>query len=562
MNLDQYTQKAQEAILSAQRLAQELNHQAIEPAHLLLALLQQEEGIVPAVVTRVAGSVLALREEVRTDLEKRPKVYGAGGQVGLSHPVVDVLTAAERYAKGMQDEYVSTEHILLGLTESVEGKRLSQYGLTKDAILKALVSVRGTQRVTSPTPEDTYQALEKYGRDLTAMARQGKLDPVIGRDEEIRRTIQILSRRTKNNPALIGDPGVGKTAIVEGLAQRIVKGDVPEGLKHKRIVQLDMGALVAGAKYRGEFEERLKAVLKEITAAEGEIILFVDEMHTVVGAGAAEGAMDAGNMLKPMLARGELHMIGATTIDEYRKHVEKDPALERRFQPVMVSEPSVEDTISILRGLKQRYEVHHGVRITDAAVIAAATLSNRYITDRHLPDKAIDLIDEAAARLRSEIDSKPQALDEVDRQIMQLEIEREALQKEKDKASKERLEKLERELADLREKSAQLTTRWQTEKQAIAELRQIKEKIEQTQTDLERAERQNDLALAARLRYGELPELEKRRQEAEERLKQLQAEGALLKEEVDAEEIAEIVARWTGIPVSKLLEGEMQKLLH
>ncbi len=562
MNLDQYTQKAQEAILSAQRLAQELNHQAIEPAHLLLALLQQEEGVVPAVVTRVAGSVLALREEVRTDLEKRPKVYGAGGQVGLSHPAVDVLIAAERYAKGMQDEYVSTEHILLGLTESVEGKRLSQYGLTKDAILKALVSVRGTQRVTSPTPEDTYQALEKYGRDLTAMARQGKLDPVIGRDEEIRRTIQILSRRTKNNPALIGDPGVGKTAIVEGLAQRIVKGDVPEGLKHKRIVQLDMGALVAGAKYRGEFEERLKAVLKEITAAEGEIILFVDEMHTVVGAGAAEGAMDAGNMLKPMLARGELHMIGATTIDEYRKHVEKDPALERRFQPVMVSEPSVEDTISILRGLKQRYEVHHGVRITDAAVIAAATLSNRYITDRHLPDKAIDLIDEAAARLRSEIDSKPQALDEVDRQIMQLEIEREALQKEKDKASKERLEKLERELADLREKSAQLTTRWQTEKQAIAELRQIKEKIEQTQTDLERAERQNDLALAARLRYGELPELEKRRREAEERLKQLQAEGALLKEEVDAEEIAEIVARWTGIPVSKLLEGEMQKLLH
>jgi|YNPNPStandDraft_1061719.scaffolds.fasta_scaffold00167_23 ATP-dependent Clp protease ATP-binding subunit ClpB len=562
MNLEQYTQKAQEAILSAQRLAQELNHQAIEPAHLLLALLQQEEGVVPAVVTRVAGSVLALREEVRTDLEKRPKVYGAGGQVGLSHPAVDVLSAAERYAKGMQDEYVSTEHILLGLTESVEGKRLSQYGLTKDAILKALVSVRGAQRVTSPTPEDTYQALEKYGRDLTAMARQGKLDPVIGRDEEIRRTIQILSRRTKNNPALIGDPGVGKTAIVEGLAQRIVKGDVPEGLKHKRIVQLDMGALVAGAKYRGEFEERLKAVLKEITAAEGEIILFVDEMHTVVGAGAAEGAMDAGNMLKPMLARGELHMIGATTIDEYRKHVEKDPALERRFQPVMVSEPSVEDTISILRGLKQRYEVHHGVRITDAAVIAAATLSNRYITDRHLPDKAIDLIDEAAARLRSEIDSKPQALDEVDRQIMQLEIEREALQKEKDKASKERLEKLERELADLREKSAQLTTRWQTEKQAIAELRQIKEKIEQTQTDLERAERQNDLALAARLRYGELPELEKRRQQAEERLKQLQAEGALLKEEVDAEEIAEIVARWTGIPVSKLLEGEMQKLLH
>ncbi len=562
MNIDKYTQKAQEAIFQAQRLAQDLNHQAIEPAHLLLALIQQEDGVVPAVITRIAGSVLAIRQELTQELERRPKVYGSGGEVGLSRQAADVLSTAERYAKGMQDDYVSTEHILLGLTESIEGKRLSQYGITKESILKALATVRGTQRVTSQNPEATYQALEKYGRDLTAMARQGKLDPVIGRDEEIRRVIQILSRRTKNNPALIGDPGVGKTAIVEGLAQRIVNGDVPEGLKHKRIVQLDMGALVAGAKYRGEFEERLKAVLHEITSAAGQVILFVDEMHTVVGAGAAEGAMDAGNMLKPMLARGELHMIGATTIDEYRKHVEKDPALERRFQPVLVEEPSVEDTISILRGLKQRYEVHHGVRITDAAVIAAATLSHRYITDRHLPDKAIDLIDEAAARLRTEIDSKPQALDEVDRQIMQLEIERQALQKEKDKASKERLEKLEQELADLRERAAELHTRWETEKQAIAALREIKEKIEQAHIEMEDAERRNDLEKAARLRYGLLRELEDQLRQAENRLKQIQAEGALLKEEVDAEEIAEIVSRWTGIPVSRLMEGEMQKLLH
>jgi ATP-dependent Clp protease ATP-binding subunit ClpB len=543
-------------------LAQSYNHQTIEPAHLLLALLSQEEGVVPALVTKVAGSVLALREEVRQDLDKRPKVYGSNAQVGLSRPAADVLAAAERYAKGMQDEYVSTEHILLGLTESVEGKRLSDYGLTKDAILKALVSIRGSQRVTSATPEDTYQALEKYGRDLTALARQGKLDPVIGRDEEIRRVVQILSRRTKNNPALIGDPGVGKTAIVEGLALRIVNGDVPEGLKRKRLVQLDMGALVAGAKYRGEFEERLKAVLKEITDAAGEVILFVDEMHTVVGAGAAEGAMDASNMLKPMLARGELHMIGATTLDEYRKHVEKDPALERRFQPVFVDEPSVEETISILRGLKERYEVHHGVRITDPAVIAAATLSSRYISDRHLPDKAIDLIDEAAARLRTEIDSKPQALDEVDRQILQLEIERQALQKEKDKASKERLEKIEKELADLKEHSNQLNARWQMEKEAIANLRSIKEKIEQTRLELERAERNNDLATAGRLRYGVMRELEAQLAQSEQRLKELQRDGALLKEEVDAEEIANVVSRWTGIPVSRLMEGEMEKLVH
>jgi ATP-dependent Clp protease ATP-binding subunit ClpB len=562
MDLNKYTQKSQEAILSAQHLAQEYTHQAIEPAHLLLALLRQEEGVVPALVTKVAGSVLALREEIASELEKRPKVYGDSGEVGLSRPASDALSAAERYAKGMQDEYVSTEHILLGLTESSEGKRLGQFGLTKDAILKALASVRGTQRVTSQNPEETYQALEKYGRDLTALARQGKMDPVIGRDEEIRRVIQILSRRTKNNPALIGDPGVGKTAIVEGLAQRMVKGDVPEGLKHKRLVQLDLSALVAGAKYRGEFEERLKAVLKEITDAAGEVILFVDEMHTVVGAGAAEGAMDAGNMLKPMLARGELHMIGATTIDEYRKYVEKDAALERRFQPVYVEEPSAEETISILRGLKERYEVHHGVRITDAAVIAAATLSNRYITDRHLPDKAIDLIDEAAARLRTEIDSKPQVLDQVDRQILQLEIERQALGKEKDKASRERLERIEKELADLREHSNELTARWQNEKQAITNLQSIKEQIEQTRLEMERAERQNDLEKVARLRYGTLRELEQKQADAEGRIKNMQKDGALLKEEVDAEEIAQIVARWTGIPVSRLMEGETEKLIH
>jgi ATP-dependent Clp protease ATP-binding subunit ClpB len=562
MNLERFTEKAQEVLVHAQQITQDDNHQNIEPAHLLLALLQQEDGVIPAIVTRVSGSVNALRDDVSKDLQNRPKVYGANTQVGLSRAASDVLSAAERYSKGMQDEYVSTEHILLGLTDSIEARRLERYGLNKDAILKALASVRGSQRVTSQNPESTYQALEKYGRDLTASARQGKLDPVIGRDEEIRRAVQILSRRTKNNPALIGDPGVGKTAIVEGLAQRIVKGDVPEGLKHKRLIQLDMGALVAGAKYRGEFEERLKAVLKEITSSAGDVILFVDEMHTIVGAGAAEGAMDAGNMIKPMLARGELHLIGATTIDEYRKHVEKDPALERRFQPVLVEEPSVEDTISILRGLKQRYEVHHGVRITDPAVIAAATLSHRYISDRHLPDKAIDLIDEAAARLRTEIDSKPQVIDEVDRQIMQLEIERQALQKEKDKASQERLQKLERELSNLRERATELNTRWQTEKEAITGLRQIKEKIDQTQTEVEQAERQSNLELAARLRYGTLPELEQKRREAEQRIQQLQNQGALLKEEVDAEEIAEIVSRWTHIPVSRLLEGEMQKLLQ
>jgi ATP-dependent Clp protease ATP-binding subunit ClpB len=565
MDLNRYTEKAQEAIFAAQRLAGEYHHGQIEPEHLLLALVRQADGVVPQVLAKmnIPPETVALATE--RALREKPKVYGAT-QVGLSRDLSRALEEAEKIAARMRDEFISTEHLLLALLGphgNGAARILSAHGVTEDAVLRALTAIRGSQRVTSQSPEATYQALEKYGRDLTALARQGKLDPVIGRDEEIRRVMQILNRRTKNNPVLVGDAGVGKTAIVEGLAQRIVRGDVPEGLKDKRIVALDLGALVAGAKYRGEFEERLKAVLKEVTDAEGEIILFIDEIHQVVGAGRAEGApMDAANILKPMLARGELHCIGATTLDEYRKYIEKDAALERRFQPVYVDEPSVEDTISILRGLKERYEVHHGVRIQDAACIAAAVLSHRYISDRHLPDKAIDLIDEAASRLRMEIDSKPAELDEVDRRIMQLEIEREALKKETDEASRERLQKLEKELADLREESQALRARWEREKAAIQALRETKERIEQVRHQVEEAQRALDYARASELQYGVLMELERQRREQEERLKQLQSDRPLLKEEVGPEDVAKVVAEWTGIPVTKLMEGELEKLLR
>ncbi|HEX9118485.1 MAG TPA: ATP-dependent chaperone ClpB [Anaerolineae bacterium] len=564
MRLDRYTQRAQEAVLAAQETAVQYNHGQIEPEHLLLALLAQPEGIAPEILQQIGINPGAMQGQVEAELARRPKVYGANVQPALSGALNRVLQDAYGEANTMHDDYVSTEHFLLALSGQAGGgaqKLLAHLGVTREKILTALTAIRGSQRVTSQNPESTYQALEKYGRDLTQAARQGKLDPVIGRDEEIRRTIQILSRRTKNNPVLIGEPGVGKTAIAEGLAQRIVRGDVPEPLKIKRVVQLDMGALVAGAKYRGEFEERLKAVLKEITESAGQIVLFIDELHTVVGAGAAEGAMDASNMLKPMLARGELHAIGATTLDEYRKHIEKDPALERRFQPVMVNEPSVEDTISILRGLKERYEVHHNVRITDAAVIAAAMLSQRYIADRFLPDKAIDLVDEAASRLRMEITSDPAELDEIKRRIMQLEIEREALKRESDAASKARLETIERELADLHEEERGLGARLKGEREVIERVADLKQQIEATRHEVEDAQRRQDYGKASELQYGKLASLERALHDGETQLAQMQDRGMLLKEEVGAEDIAAVVATWTGIPVSKLLEGEIDKLL-
>ena len=563
MDTNRMTVKLQEALQTASAHAMRRSHQGIDVEHLLLALVEQADGLAGPLLEQAGISVTSVSGALEQALAKVPQVQGAGagpGQIHLTSRLSQVLTRAEQEMRGLRDEYLSVEHVLLSMAE--EGGVLRRLGLTRDRLLSALQQVRGHQRVTSQDPESTYQSLEKYGRDLTRLAGQGKLDPVIGRDEEIRRVIQILSRRTKNNPVLIGEPGVGKTAIVEGLAQRIVKGDVPEGLKQKRLIVLDMGALVAGAKFRGEFEERLKAVLKEIQAAEGEVLLFIDELHTVVGAGAAEGAMDAANLLKPMLARGELHMIGATTLDEYRKHIEKDAALERRFQPVLVDQPSVEDTISILRGLKERYEVHHGVRIKDAALVAAARLSHRYISDRFLPDKAIDLMDEAAARLRTEIDSLPAELDEVSRKVMQLEIEREALRKETDQGSRARLETLEQELTEKTRELNTLKAQWDAEKNSVGRLRKLRQQIEEVKHKIEQAERAYDLNRVAELRYGELPRLERELASEEAALAKKQGESRLLKEEVDEEDIALVVSRWTGIPVTRLMEGEMDKLLR
>ncbi len=565
MRPDRFTIKAQESMADAQRIAGEYNNQEIGPEHLLAALLEQEEGIVVPILKKVGASVDAIASGLAAEIDKIPKVYGAA-EAGayMAQSLKKVIDAAFKEMERLKDEFVSTEHLLVGVTESDSKAShvLGRSGVTRDSVYQALVEIRGSQRVTDQAPEDKYQALQRFARDLTELARKGKLDPVIGRDDEIRRVVQVLSRRTKNNPVLIGEPGVGKTAIVEGLAQRVMKGDIPETLKNKRVVALDIGALVAGAKYRGEFEDRLKAVLKEIEEAGGSVILFIDELHTLVGAGGAEGAVDASNMLKPALARGELRAIGATTIDEYRKRIEKDPALERRFQPIVVGEPSVEDTIAILRGLKERYEVHHGVEIKDAALVAASVLSHRYITDRFLPDKAIDLMDEAASRLRIEIDSLPTEIDEVERRIMQLTIEKQALSKEKDEASKERLAKVDREIAELGEQSKGMKAHWQAEKEIIEKIRKLKEETENLKAEAEDAERTGNLGRVAEIRYGTLLDLGKQVEEEGRRLQDLQKDKKMLKEEVDEEDIADIVSRWTGIPVARMMEGEVQKLIE
>jgi ATP-dependent Clp protease ATP-binding subunit ClpB len=564
INFDRLTVKSAEAIQLAANAARQGGNPQVEDLHLLDALLSQDEGIVVPVLQKVGVNVARLRESLKGGLERLAKQFG-GSQPTISRELNDIFDLAEKAARDLKDEYISTEHLLLGLAErkgSQSRELLSAQGATREALAESLEQIRGSHRVTDQTPEEKYQALQRYSVDLTERARRGKLDPVIGRDEEIRRIIQVLSRRTKNNPVLIGEPGVGKTAIVEGLAQRVVSGDVPEGLRDKSVVSLDISAMLAGAKYRGEFEERLKAVLKEITDAEGRFIVFIDELHTIVGAGKTEGSPDAGNMLKPALARGELRVVGATTLDEYRQYIEKDAALERRFQPVFVGEPSVEDTIAILRGLKERYEVHHGVRITDPAIVAAATLSDRYIGDRFLPDKAIDLIDESASRLRIEIDSLPQEIDEVERRIVQLEIEKQALQKESDPASRERLERVEGEIADLRERTSGMKAQWQAEKEAISGLREMKERLDELKVEVERATRVGDLARAAEIQYGEMPALQAEVQEAEARLGELQKDFRYLKEEVGADDIAEVVARWTGIPVSRMLQSERNRLAH
>ncbi|NLN53207.1 MAG: ATP-dependent chaperone ClpB, partial [Firmicutes bacterium] len=560
MDFNKFTEKAQLAISEAQALAVKRNHQAIDLKHLLLALLQQENGLIPRLLTKADINVNKLQQRLEQMLAKIPAVTGSASTY-ITPRFNQLLIRAQEAAKRLKDEYLSVEHLVLAMFDDTQLANLfAELGLTKDIFLQALTAVRGNQRVTSANPEDTYEALEKYGRDLTAMALQNKLDPVIGRDQEIRRVIQVLSRRTKNNPVLIGEPGVGKTAIVEGLARRIVAGDVPESLKNRRLVALDMGALIAGAKYRGEFEERLKAVLQEVTKAAGRIILFIDELHTVVGAGRAEGSMDAGNMLKPMLARGELHCIGATTLDEYRQYIEKDAALERRFQPVLVDEPSVEDTVSILRGLRERYELHHGVRIQDAALVSAAMLSHRYISDRFLPDKAIDLIDEAAAKLRTEMESMPEELETLERRVLQLEIEREALRKETDQASQERLSALEQDLAELKAERAALRAQWDHEKQLLSSISSLREQLEQARTEMEQAQRDYDLNKVAEYQYGRIPALEKQLQEAESKL--VAGEAKLINEAVTADDVAEVVARWTGIPLSRLVEGEKEKLLR